>query len=482
LESGEGLGRRSCGLVFGVWVFVLLVAVFGVVLNVPVVRASGTIYIRADGSIEGTDKIISSDNVTYTFTNNINDSIVVVRDNIVVDGAGYSLQGTGSGTGIYLSKRSNITIKNINIKNFLRGIALWDSSNNNTISGNDIKNSSSGIYLDSSSFNTITRNSIRNNTYGVDFWGQSNNNTIFGNDIVNNGKDLGPGYNPSGISILLGSLDNKIYHNNFVNNFEQVYVSSAQNVWDDGYPSGGNYWSDYRGIDANHDGIGDTPYVIYANIQDRYPLMNPWIPPSVGAKAGDWIKYTYTISGWPSGTPYPEWLKVEFLIVEGTTATVRVTMHMSEGTEQNATVPVDVVTGGQALGLSGFVIPANSTTGDIVYMSGYGNVTIAGETTRNYAGASRTIVYASFSQYGTQLTYYWDKQTGAMVEASTASGIMTATGRATETNIWKAAPGFPIDPIMLSVLIVIVIVIAFFLVRRKKKSIDVTTPEIGSHE
>jgi hypothetical protein len=205
-------------------------------------------------------------------------------------------------------------------------------------------------------------------------------------------------------------------------------------------------------------------------------------PPQVqvGVEASDWIKIDYTITGWPAGTPYPLWLKVEFLNVEGTNATVRVTMRMSDGTEQNATVPVDVVAGGQAFGLSGFVIPANLTTGDIIFMSGYGNVTIASETTRTYAGASRTVVYASVSQYGTQLTYYWDKQTGVLVEASGTSYGMTLTAKATETNMWQAAPGFPIDPIILSVIIaiVIVIVIAIFLVRRRKKPPEAQKPEI----
>jgi parallel beta-helix repeat protein len=160
---------------------------------------------------------------------------------------------------------------------------------------------------------------------------------------------------------------------------------------------------------------------------------------TVGVKAGDWIKCTYTISGWPSGTPYPEWLKVEFLSVEGTNATIRVTMRMSDGTEQSDTMTLDVAAGGGTFqGLSGFVIPANCTTGDSIYMTGYGNVTIAGETTGTYAGASRTVVYAGFSQYGTQLTYYWDKQTGVMVEASVTSGDMSATAKATETNMWQA--------------------------------------------
>jgi hypothetical protein len=200
-------------------------------------------------------------------------------------------------------------------------------------------------------------------------------------------------------------------------------------------------------------------------------------PPEAGVKAGDWIQYDYTITGWPAGTPYPKWLKVEFLSVEGTTATVRVTMNMSDGTEQNATTPVDVVAGGQALGLSGFIIPANWTTGYSINIGEAGftsAVTIAGETTRTYAGASRTVVYASFWQYGTLFEYYWDKQTGVMVEASATSGTMTGVGKATETNMWQAQPaGLPIDPLVLYALIIAVVVIvaalAFFAIRRKKK-------------
>ena len=117
---------------------------------------------------------------------------------------------------------------------------------------------------------------------------------------------------------------------------------------------------------------------------------------------------------------------------------------MSDGTEQSDTVGVDVVAGGGTFDtLFGFVIPANCTTGDSIVMGGDSfafNVTIDGETTRTYAGASRTVVYASFSQYGAELTYYWDKATGILVEASTTSSGVTGTAKATETNLWAAAP------------------------------------------
>jgi|GEM_PF-6002472 len=172
----------------------------------------------------------------------------------------------------------------------------------------------------------------------------------------------------------------------------------------------------------------------------------------VGVKAGDWVKVGYTITSWPAGEPYPEWLKLEFLSVEGTSASVRVTMRMSDGTEQSDTVPVDVVAGSsEALVLSGFVIPANLTVGDYVYMTGYGDIAIEGETTRTYAGEERTVVYASYSErqsagglweFEYESTDYWDKLTGVMVEGTSTYTdplqTITVNFKATETNMWGA--------------------------------------------
>jgi hypothetical protein len=124
------LGRVRVGLVFGVWVLLLFVAVFGVVLNVPVVLGSGTIYIRADGSIEPPTAPISSlDNITYTFTSDIYDEIVVERSHIVIDGNAYTLQGSENGNGFYWT--------DINNANNIYGIYISFSSNN-SISGNNI--------------------------------------------------------------------------------------------------------------------------------------------------------------------------------------------------------------------------------------------------------------------------------------------------------------------------------------------------------
>ena len=183
--------------------------------------------------------------------------------------------------GVLLQHSSNNGISRNNITNNVDGICLIDSSNNGISWNNITNNNSFGIGLwYSSNYNGISRNNITNNDYGC-YLTDSSNNNIAGNNITNN--------NYYGIYFTYVSNNNNIiYHNNFVSNTNQVdgYPVSV-NVWDDGYPSGGNYWSNYKGVDEksgpNHDqlgsdGIGDTPYVINANNQDRYPLMIPWQP------------------------------------------------------------------------------------------------------------------------------------------------------------------------------------------------------------
>jgi len=184
----------------------------------------GTIYIRFDGSVDPGTAPIVRDGDVYTLTDNIDDSIVVERDSIAIDGAGYALQKLGGETGIDLSERRNVTIRNMAIQKFLVGILLENSS---TCS-------------------------------------------IFGNDISDNGFGI----------LLVLSSNNFIYCNNFVNNSFQANTDpDSINAWDDG--SEGNYWSNYekRHLDAQKadgSGVWDTAYVVNERNQDYYPLVKPW--------------------------------------------------------------------------------------------------------------------------------------------------------------------------------------------------------------
>lgn len=234
--------------------------------TVPQVR------ILPDGSIDPADVPIQRNGDVYTFTDNVYAQIVVDRDNVVIDGAGYALQGTYNGTrtdswvvgqgpdqeyddtvpwtvGIDLvnENRTGLTVKNLNIKNFYIGIYVWTS--NNIITGCAVSDNIVGILLSGDS-NTITSNYIAYNDEGI-FFGV-------------NTEDVP-------VNIVLN-------HNSFVDNIEhfsgciceEYNTTEPMHTWDDGEE--GNYWSDYDGTDADGDGIGDTPYVIDFQNQDRYPL------------------------------------------------------------------------------------------------------------------------------------------------------------------------------------------------------------------
>ena len=133
------------------------------------------IRITSAGTVEGTNLIQQSGNV-YTLRGDIHETIVVLRDGIVLDGAGYTLQGSGNGSGVFLQDRNGVTIKNLKITNFQYGIKFtwlyFDSSTpkSNTVSRNTIANNTYGIMLmHSSEGNVFSENLIVNNTYGVSF-------------------------------------------------------------------------------------------------------------------------------------------------------------------------------------------------------------------------------------------------------------------------------------------------------------------------
>jgi parallel beta-helix repeat protein len=337
MRKGERLMNKNH---FGILVLAFLL--FGMIASINQawkVEAADSpgLTINTDGSISpSTTLITTSDNMTYTLTDNITSNagyqvINVLRDNITLDGAGYTVSHVNRYSGIYIGNRNNVTVRNIKITNCGDGIGLnadtWLTIDNCTLEGNyraifngytdGPKNFSftnneviapiaiwpaprrDGVNFGSVNDAIIAGNIFQHCGYGLVVYGNKNvtikdnliddcswgiwplsaeypNISVFNNTFTNNS---------CGICVTGGNHTGlKVYHNRFINNNEHARGEGAIVQWDNGYPSGGNYWGgfvspdlysgEYQNITGG-DGIGDNPFIIPLpyNVRDRYPLM-----------------------------------------------------------------------------------------------------------------------------------------------------------------------------------------------------------------
>jgi parallel beta-helix repeat protein len=238
-------------------------------------------------------RTISSNNCTIVnnvVISNILSGIHLTRSNGSLVADNYASWNLMAGI-IAFSSENNTIESNIVTRNNLTGIRMYGGSNTNKVQNNTVQHNMRGIWVGSNAYyNTIANNSASLNVdYGIHLlFGGGNivaDNSIFAN--------IGTGI------FVISSVNNRIYHNDIIENTFQGRDFTDANQWDDGYPSGGNYWSDYTGVDncsgpnqdvcPDPDGIGDTPYIIDADSQDRYPFMFSLKPiltrPSTGVTA-----------------------------------------------------------------------------------------------------------------------------------------------------------------------------------------------------
>ncbi len=196
------------------------------------VEAAGTIYIRADGRIDPpTAPIFTSDLVTYTLTGDIYDSIVVQRNNTIIDGDGYAVAGSGTGNGFTLAGMSNVTITNTNIRRFEFGVHVYSSTlcevSENNISDcayNGTYPGGSGICLDAAGWGIYTSdckiigNIVTGNKYGIFLRPSTYYANISGN-LIDANSDYGLWVSHGSRSVIFG--------NNVTSNYLGIYFNGA---------------------------------------------------------------------------------------------------------------------------------------------------------------------------------------------------------------------------------------------------------------
>jgi nitrous oxidase accessory protein len=171
--------------------------------------------------------------------------------------------------GIYIDGHNNRVSEN-EVSDSQYGLAVYYE---NHITRNRVSTSHTGIFIEAMQNRTIVSNYVTSCVYGIYVHG-SHGNVFSENTVENCTRGLW----------MSDAADNYVYHNNFLKNTAQVFNEMSINTWDDGYPFGGNYWSDYNGNDSlngphqnetGFDWIGDTPYFIDDNNKDDYPLILP---------------------------------------------------------------------------------------------------------------------------------------------------------------------------------------------------------------
>jgi parallel beta-helix repeat protein len=271
----------------------------------------------------------------------------------------------------------NVTVSNNTLVN--NGVAIHLlQADNSTISGNVLDGNPLGILLSDASYSAISRNLINAcdvaSSTGLHFghdlyvfyypsnpafhfaweWSRELDLLEVGGIIVGGGDNIihGNTVTNSVHSIILGDLirnmhgsGNIIFHNNFINcSGLQAYDSWWGNQWDNGYPAGGNYWSDsnktdiYSGPQQNvsgSDGICDSAYQIHAGgaiafEYDRYPLTVPLNVYDVSVlNNGDYtidVQSNSTVSGFKFNGPSQASVSFEVTGPDGTSGFCRVTI------------------------------------------------------------------------------------------------------------------------------------------------------------
>jgi parallel beta-helix repeat protein len=270
----------------------------GSVVHVPAGVYNEHVTVNKSISLVGEDF-----HTTIIDGNNGGTVLQVLADNVSISGFTIRYSGWGwTNNGIYVYSANNCQLRDnylfINCHNIRlncsQGSIVADNiidgngygirfinSENCTAIGNSVSNCIGGVHLENATNCTVTKNYFTQNNQGIRFYSPCTHNRVFENLVFNNSYE-------GMIELMPGNTtlsNNFVFHNNFVNNTQPFIYKTYGTFWDDGYPSGGNYWSMYNGSDSQSgpyqnetgsDGIGDTPYSINAYDVDRFPLMQPY--------------------------------------------------------------------------------------------------------------------------------------------------------------------------------------------------------------
>jgi parallel beta-helix repeat protein len=200
--------------------FMVAVISFIAMMNIQFVAEpkaeTRSIYIRPSGEVEGTDKILWENGVYLLTANLVNETVVVERSHIIIDGCGHEIQGLGSGAGFRLVDLKNVTIENVHVQSFFFGFYCKNTTGC-FLRENTATNNHYGVYLYDSNDDIVLGNRFSWNEHGISLY-RSADNALIGNNVTANGDGV----------ILSSSLKTILSENLLVKNTYSMHVWGSE--------------------------------------------------------------------------------------------------------------------------------------------------------------------------------------------------------------------------------------------------------------
>jgi hypothetical protein len=187
---------------------------------------------------------------------------------------------------------------------------------------------------------------------------------------------------------------------------------------------------------------------------------------SVGVKKGDWIEYAVTYSGSPGQGHDINWARMEITEVKNPFVSASITSRYPNGSREIFNSILNLKTGKL---IDDFIIPSNLNSGDSFLDQNIGNITISDVGKHVYAGATRTVLYASTNQN----SYVWDQVKGVSVESTSVQPDYSMHTVVLDTNLWQSSVDLDLSVwVLIAFVVIIGLVIAGLIVLKygKKKS------------
>jgi len=224
---------------------------------------------------------------TFTLTTDVSQGLEIMESNLILDGGTHTVTGPGSGWGVFLDAKTEVTIRKLTVQNFSLGIYMQENCSEITLEDNTVlNNNTAGIKLWKCNYIYITDNDVSNNSWGIHLW-ISSNNELTDNDVSDNAGGIWldgsndntltsntvTDHDASGIYLSVQSSNNTLTDNTSSSNRDGINLNGVSNNTITGNTASNNQY----GIKL----VDSSDNTLTNNTVSDNTLYGIWLDPSI---------------------------------------------------------------------------------------------------------------------------------------------------------------------------------------------------------